>query len=158
MHMTQIVMEYISSSIGTLVNLVLIIAFCLLSYNKYAKRWGALTGRYSTQGRITWSEYGPYNIHTKNCALISYSYSVEGKSYNGTIDTRSSPKQLVAHYPKGKDVTVYFAPKDPEYSRADKPPSHLSIISHAVSTYFVVPVILVNIPFLFIYWLFYIAK
>ena len=153
--MPPIVMEYLSSSFGILANLAIVIGFCALAYDKYAKRWGGTTGKYSTKGKITWSEYGAFvsNSNPGPEALISYSFTVEGKLYNGTIFTGIFAKRMVKRFPRGKEIKVFFAPRDPEFSRAERPPSHSALIGDALAHYLVLPLALINIPLLFIYWL-----
>lgn len=156
----NVILEYLTSATGIVVNLFLLINFCLFSYEKYVKRWGALTGKYTTQGRITWSEYsgsqpssffgnGNSGVH----AIITYSYRVKGQLYTGTVFSFFFPKKLADYYPRGKEITVFYAPKDPAFSRADRPPHHVVIVIKTVALYFIIPVALFNGVSFFIYWL-----
>jgi len=156
----DVLIEYLTSTTGIVVNVFIVVNFCLCSYDKYSKRWGALTGKYSTMGRITWSEYsgsqpssfmgnGSSGVH----AVITYSYRVKGQLYTGTVFSFFFPKKLANYYPKGKEITVYYAPKDPAFSRADRPPHHFVIVIKTLTLYFIVPAIVFNIAALFIYWL-----
>ena len=153
--MPLIVMEYITSPFGIIANLIIVIIFCGLAYDKYAKRWGATTGKYRTKGTITWSEHGAFvtNSNPGPEALISYAFTAEGKLYNGTIFTGIFGKRLVKQYPRGKEVTIFYAPRDPSFSRAERPPSQSALIGDAVSHYLIFPLAVINIPLLFIYWL-----
>ena len=156
----SVLIEYLTSTTGIVVNFFILINFFLCSYEKYVKRWGALTGKYTAQGRITWSEYsgthpssffgnGNSGVHS----IITYSYRVNGQLYTGTVFSFFFPKKLASYYPKGKSITVYYAPKDPSFSRADRPPHHFVIVIKTVALYFIIPVALFNGISFFIYWL-----
>ena len=143
--------NYINSVWGIITNIPILIVFGLICYNTYAKRWSAKTGKYSTTGRITWSEI----YYTKNRhALISYTYAVNGKNYNGEMTV--SPfkmEKTVKENPKGKEITVYYSKKDPGFSQANKPPSHFKIIGKSFVYYFVIPFSLINLFSVYFYWL-----
>ncbi len=55
-------------------------------------------------------------------AKILYSYTVNGKTYTGKrvcygdfgIRTRSRAEKIIAHYPEGKNVRVFYDPDDPK--------------------------------------------
>ncbi|EAQ66308.1 hypothetical protein MED121_06485 [Marinomonas sp. MED121] len=155
-----VLIEYFTSTTGIVINFFILINFCLCSYEKYVKRWGALTGKYTTQGRITWSEYSGSqpssffgNGNTGVHAIITYSYRVKEQLYTGTVFSFFFPKKLAEYYPKGKKITVYYAPKDPSFSRADRPPHHFVIVIKTVFLYFIVPVTLIDSVSFYIYWL-----
>jgi len=147
--MNNIFISYFNSFWGISVNILIVIIFGLMAYNKYAKRWSAMSGRYSTQGRITWSQY----LEENKRVLISYAYSVNGISYNGEIPgVLFNTKKVLARYPKGKTITVYYAAKDPAYSRAEKPPAYAQLVSSTL-WYLILPLCLINIPSIYLYWL-----
>ncbi len=147
--MNNIFISYFNSLWGISVNIMIVIVFGLMAYNKYAKRWSAMTGKHSTLGRITWSQY----VEENKRVLISYAYSVDGVPYNGEIPAISfNTKKVLARYPKGKEITVYYAAKDPAFSKTGKPPSHAELIS-SILWYLTLPLSLINIPSIFLYWL-----
>jgi len=142
---------YLFSTWGLLTNMLVVIVFGLTTYNTYAKRWSAMSGKFSTKGRITWSEMIP----GKNRALISYSYTVNNILYNGVITP--SPfrmKKMVELNPKGKEITVYYSSKDPGYSQAFTPPNHMDTIIQSINKFLVFPAVLINTISFFLYWLF----
>ncbi len=125
------------------VNALILIVFGLASYDKYAKRWSAKSGKNIVSGHITWSEL----IDTRR-ALISYSYHVNGVLYNGEIRIPAMQKEeMINKYPKGKEINVYYATKDPGFSRVDRPPSHLDIIGSTVFWYLLFPLGAINLFF-----------
>ena len=87
-------------------------------------------------------------------ALVSYSYTVDGVPYIGIIPaSRYGGEETVNQYPEGKTIDVYYSPKQPAFSMADKPPGHFNIISDALFRYLFVPLWLLNIPSMFFFWL-----
>jgi hypothetical protein len=121
-----------------------------MAYNTYAKRWSAKSGKYSTTGRITWSEIVPGKKH----ALISYSYHVDGTLYNG--EYRVNPfriKETVEKNPKGKEIKVFYSYKAPSFSNPNYPPSHSQIIGSTFMSYLFVPLIVINFIFMYVYLL-----
>ena len=153
--------NYFNSAWSIITNIPILIIFGLICYNTYAKRWSASTGKYSTIGRITWSEiyYGKNTQILNKHALISYAYSVEGKTYNGVITV--SPfkmEKTVEENPKGKEVLVYYSKKDPEFSQAYKPPNHFRIIGKSFIQYFFIPFILINLFSAYFHWLINVSK
>ena len=150
---TDLFIQYMSSGWGLLANGLFIILFGMIAYNTYAKRWSAKTGRFFTEAKITWSELTT-NSKGQNSALISYSYYVDGALHNGVIPSHTlKPQSLVEEHPKGKLITVYFSQKDPDYSTAHKPPTHVDIIMSVIGMYLMLPVIIYNCIVFFIYWL-----
>lgn len=122
-----------------------------MAYNSYAKRWSAKTGKHSTKGRITWSGKIPEG---KPPYLVSYSYHVNSTLYNGQIKMPLlNPDKIINENPKGKEITVYYSLKDPDFSNAYKPPSHSIIISSTILQYLIFPLVLINTITIFIYWL-----
>jgi len=150
--MESIITEYIESAWGITTNLVIILFFGLIAYNIYAKRWSAKSGSHYVRGRITWSELIRGTRYAQ--ALISYSYYVDGIPYNGELYV--SPfrmEKTIKENPKGKEITVYYSIKDPGFSRAYKPPSHVQIIGASVINFLLLPGILINIIAMYFYWL-----
>jgi len=148
--------QYITSTWGILVNTPILIAFGIAAYDAYAKRWSAKSGRYTTKGRITWSGIMP---GAKPPVLISYSYTVRGALYTGVLHV--SPfriKKTIEENPKGKEVTIYYSNKDPEFSQAFKPPNHFQIVGTSVLQYLLLPLVLVNIFSIYFYWLVNVSK
>jgi len=141
--------KYITSNWAIFVNTPIFIIFGLVTYNAYAKRWSAKSGKYSTKGHITWSGKIPGG---KPPYLVSYSYYVDGTLYNGQINVSLiAPEKTIEKNPKGKELTIYYAKKDPSFSQANKPPNHAQIIGNSVITHLFLPLGLINIIFTFIY-------
>lgn len=94
-----------------------------------AKRRIAQTSQWpSTSGKIVTSEVATGAVKNGRVLIVSphaktdYSYTVNGKSYRGEqrrvvpmlhFDTEGTPEQVVAKYPVGKSVTVYYDPNNP---------------------------------------------
>ena len=143
--------NYLSSNWVLWVNLPIVLAFGLVTYNAYAQRWGAKTGRYSTRGHITWSGRIPGG---KPPYLVSYSYHVDGVLYNGQLYIPFyRVDKTIKQNPVGKEIIVYYARKEPGFSRAFKPPDHYQIIGSSLLAYLLVPLFLFNLIFAFIYML-----
>lgn len=143
--------NYISSTWAILVNTPILILFGLVTYNAYAKRWSAKTGKHSTNGKITWSGKIPGG---KPPYLVSYSYYVDGTLYNGQLSIPLlTADKAIEQNPKGKEIVVYYSKKEPGFSQAHKPPNHTQIIGKSLITHLILPLFLINIIFTFIYWL-----
>jgi len=149
--MESVLSQYLNSTWGVFTNLAVFILFGLASYDTYAKRWSAKTGKYKTTGRITWSGEIPGN---KPPYLVSYSYNIDGALYNGELYIPPyRVKKTLEENPKGKEITIYYAAKDHGFSRALKPPNHSQIIGKSVFQYLIIPIIFVNIFSIYLYWL-----
>ena len=130
-------------------NVIVVCVFGLVAYDRYAKRWSAKTGNYSVPGKITWSER---MLIGKKRTLISYSYRVAGTLYNGEIHPPFHRiDETIRDYPKGKEITVFYAQKDPGFSRVDKPAGHFDIIGTSVMYWLVLPALFANFVSGFIY-------
>eukprot|EP00494_Astrolonche_serrata_P029957 UN30224 len=87
--------------------------------------------------------------------LVSYSYHVNTQLFNGEVPQKfSAADQYVANHPKGKEVTVYFAPKDPGFSRINSPPTHFDIIGSTAMLYAVLPFFALNAVSGYLFWIF----
>ena len=137
-------------------NLGILVLFGLVAYNRYAKRWASKTGRYSVPGKITWSERIALSKGSK--MLVSYSYNVAGNLYVGEVPQKYwDMDKFIADHPKGKEVTVYFAPKDPNFSRIEQPPSHFDIIGSTLLYWLLLPLLGINLVSAYLHWLVKIA-
>ena len=143
--------NYLSSNWTIWVNTPIFILFSLFTYNTYAKRWSSKTGKHSTTGRITWSGEIPGG---KPPYLVSYSYHVDGALYNGQLSIPFlKVDETIKENPKGKEITVYYAKKEPGFSLANKPPTHYQIIGKSLLTHLLLPLFIINLIFTFVYWL-----
>lgn len=107
---------FIISGWGILLNIGLLMASLAFAYDKYAKRWGATTGRFSTTGKITWSEYGGLGSSSLyDTTLISYTYRINNKAYNGALKGKLITQKQVDANPRGKEVRIFYAPRDPKF-------------------------------------------
>ena len=149
-------LKYLNSYWLYWINIPIFILFGLMAYNAYAKRWSAITGKHSTKGKITWSGKIPGG---KPPYLVSYSYYVNGVLYNSQL--RISPfraDKIIKENPRGKEITVYYANKDPGFSNAFKPPMNYQIIGSTIIQYLILPLVFINAIFSFIFWLLNAAK
>ena len=160
--MHQYFFDYIGSYWGLITLSLTSLAFGLKAYDVFAKTWPATTGRYVTEGTITWSEFiAPEIVLLKqaisrvpNEGLISYSYRVNGAQHNGTIATHKLTQEEVdKDLFKGAQVRVFFSPRKPQYSRARKPPSKWQVAEDAVFKWLVFPVTILNGISFFIWFL-----
>ena len=146
--------DYASSNWGIYFNVVLWIGFGLLAWDVFAKRWPAMSGRYRTNGHITWSEAST-DQKGKETALISYSYNIDNKLYNGTISWNNfNAHKLVEEYPKGKSVKVYYSPRKVSYSKVDMPPTYPRLLFDSFFYYLLLPVVMINLPSWFFWYIF----
>ena len=88
------------------------------------------------------------DYYTKINAYIRYEYSVEGVSYSSlsinSMDSPNYPASVASRYPVGKDVVVYYNPKDPAdavlepgYVGLFKPFDVFSYLIFGVGLYFI---------------------
>jgi hypothetical protein len=84
----------------------------------------------SVSGKITGSRisYDDSNSKTGEVPLVNYTYEVQGKTYKGngispgilTVAGKSSAEKVIALYPKGADVSVFYNPKNPSDAYLEK--------------------------------------
>ncbi|MBN2144534.1 MAG: DUF3592 domain-containing protein [Candidatus Aureabacteria bacterium] len=87
-------------------------------------------------------ENGQYVLKTKFNAKITYAYQLNGLAYSSSRISFSDPKSLpheeavrltTTVYPKGKEVEVYFNPKDHNISTLVPGMSRKSVLSFLIS-------------------------
>jgi hypothetical protein len=86
------------------------------SASKATRDWSSVTGRVLTSKVVPKS-----SSNRSTTPAVTYTYEVAGKIYKGETILpgwiqRSSPeyaRKIVARYPKGANVTVYYNPKKP---------------------------------------------
>ena len=153
---------YLSGWWGILVLVVTSIGCGLKAYDVFAKVWPATAGKHAVKGWITWSEFvAPEVVLMKKAwsrvpseGLISYAYRVQGSQHNGTIPLEKlAQDEVEKHLFKGAEVDVYYSPRLPLYSCARTPPSQAVIAGGIVSSWFLVPVIVLNGLSFFIWFL-----
>jgi len=143
--------NYLSGNWVIWVNIPVLILFGLVAYNAYTRRWSAKTGKHSTNGHITWSGKIPGG---RPPYLVSYSCYVDGTLYNGQINLPFlSVDRIIENNSKGKEIIVYYAKKEPGFSKAFRPPNHYQIIGNSLITHLLLPLFFINLIFTFIYWL-----
>ena len=87
-------------------------------------------------------------------AVISYSYKVDDDKYHGELKApHHKAVEIVENNPKGKEMVVYYSKKDPWFSIANRPPSHFDIIGSTIAIYLLLPFVLVNLVYGYIFWL-----
>lgn len=150
-------LDYLNSVWGFITNASILFVFGLISYDTYAKRWAAKTGRFFVEGVITFSEM--MDTGQRGRAMqVSYSYYFNGTKHVGEVPGKVwGAEQFVLDHPKGKAVTVYYAPKDSWFSRINKPPSHIDIIGNTVFMWLLFPMVGINMVSGYLYWLKYLA-
>ena len=139
------------------------VGFGLKAYDVFAKIWPATTGKYVTEGWITWSEFvSPEWFLLKqatasipNEGLISYSYRVNSEQHNGTIPITPdlTQEEVDDQLYKGAKIQVYYSPNLPSYSFARKRPSQAKIAGTIAAKWFVVPIAVSNSLTFFIWFL-----
>lgn len=84
--------------------------------------WPSVKGQVVTSEVVTGAVKNGRTLIVSPHAKTVYTFVVNGKSYRGEgrrvvpmlhFDTEGTPEQVVAKYPKGKAVTVYYDPKNP---------------------------------------------
>jgi hypothetical protein len=94
---------------------------------KYRRKADATTSWPNTKGVILSSKVkepprsssGSGRTQATHVPRIRYTYTVNGRKYEGSRHTighvkgKTASEELVARFPKGKIVTVYYDPKDP---------------------------------------------
>ena len=156
-------LEYLLSWPGLVAFTLTFVSFGLKTYDVFAKVWPATTGKHVTEGWITWSEFvSPELVLIKQAipvipseGLISYSYRVNNEQHNGTIPiTRDiTEKEVAEHLYKGAKIQVFYSPKLPAYSFARQPPAQSVIAGTIVAKWFVIPMAILNLLALFIWFL-----
>lgn len=138
---------FLQTRVGLWYNILVILIFGLWATTKFLQRIPAASGDHCTSGKITWSEHGMFakDLDVFQEALISYSYFVEEKHYpDNMIRTYFWNKQeKTREFPKGKEVKVYFSPKEPRYSKAGSPPNIFHVFG-SVLPYATIPFIAFN--------------
>jgi hypothetical protein len=84
----------------------------------------------STPGKVTGSRvsYDSSTSKTGAVPFVTYTYEVQGKTYRDgrispgilTVAGRTSAEKVVALYPRGADVTVYYNPKNASEAYLEK--------------------------------------
>ncbi len=92
------------------------------SYVDRAQQWPSVAGKIVTSEISTATTRYKYGIRTTLVADIEYAYSVNGQNYQGEhlrlipmlhMKPEGTPAELVARYPVGRSVEVYYDPADP---------------------------------------------
>ena len=86
----------------------------------------------SVQGKIKSSRVHYTSIYSKNdpTPWVEYTYDVDGKTYKSmsispdgmVTNDQQQAENIVARYPKGADVTVYYNPSNPSKACLEKKP------------------------------------
>ncbi|MGB2358866.1 MAG: DUF3592 domain-containing protein [Porticoccaceae bacterium] len=139
---------------------VITIAVLLWSYDRYAKRRDTALGRFSVEGAYTRVDYIAGEFPH---VLISYSYTVDGKSYFGSISQSilsiSFSSNIEEHveatkkeYLAGRTVKVFYYQESPSEHWINAPPSQELVLIKAAGIPLLI-LILSNVPLLFIDYL-----
>ncbi|MFC1503305.1 DUF3592 domain-containing protein [Pseudomonadota bacterium] len=154
--------EYFSSTFGAIYTVVVGFIILYLYIETCHEIFGSYSEKYTVTGRINWSEYGMFAAdgNLKKEALITYTYVVDGKSYNGQYyiprkirKYGDGGKSLFEKYPEGSSIRVYYSIKNPAQHETE---NLTSFIEKAIHEFFsMVPSIflLLTLPAMFIYYL-----
>ena len=126
------------------------IVIALFSYNAYATRmassaWPTVGGvivksEIETQ-TSTASSDGKQKSETVQHPKIIYQYQIDGQNYKGTRISFSSSsgdaRQIVARYPQGQSVQVYYNPDHPQRAVLVPGGSGFNIVPYIFSTVFI---------------------
>lgn len=146
--MEAIFSTYLLSTWGLTVTGLLTLGFGAKSYDVFAKLWLAHTGKYRTEGKITYSEFNEQPGWTTsvlgsdlNEGLITYSYRVDGVVHTGKVPPNNLTQETVdSLYFMGATVDVYYSPRLPSYSFTGDAPSKIEIARKALTLWFLIPV------------------
>lgn len=92
------------------------------SYADRVAQWPSVSGKIVTSEVTTATTRTKYGLRTTLVADIKYAYSVSGENYQGLhlrllpmlhMKPGGTPEELVAEYPVGRTVEVYYDPSDP---------------------------------------------
>ena len=92
------------------------------SYANRVGQWPSVTGKIVTSEIATVTGRFKYGIRTSLVADIEYAYTVNGQDYQGEhlrllpmlhMKPDGTPQELVARYPLGRSVEVYYDPSNP---------------------------------------------
>lgn len=144
----EFLVEYLTSDWSIKFNAFLFLVSAPFAYDAYAKNWSATTGRYSTSGKVTWSE----GYMDKEGALVSYSYTVNGKLNIGEMRKQYGQEEFVLAHPVGSQLTIYYSKKNPQFHKVNTPPSKVDLIRASLAR-IMITMGLVNIPSAYFYWL-----
>lgn len=143
------------------INVGVLALFGMKAYDIYAKTWLASSGKYSTEARITYTEFRDNSQYTRmlgnlpNEGMICYAYRVDGHLYTGTLPPDNLSQSYVdQHLKPGSKITVYFSPKAPQHAFPNEPPSAKALMRHATATWLFTPLVLINVAGYFIWYLF----
>jgi hypothetical protein len=157
--MEAIFSEYLLGTWGFTVTALLTLVFGAKSYDVFAKLWLAHTGKYRTDGKITYSEFAQQPVWSNtvlggdlNEGLITYSYHVDGVMHTGKVPPNNLTQEIVDRlYFTGATVDVYYSPRLPAYSFTGDAPGKLEIAKKALFMWFVLPVGILSVISIFIW-------
>ena len=133
---------------GAVIFPVIGIVIALFSYNAYATRMESKSWP-TVGGVIVRSEIEAHNSNSSGSktteavqyAKIAYQYEVGGQKHKGTRISLSSAsnnaQQIVARYPKGKSVQVYYNPDKPKQAVLVPGGDGFNIVPYIFTTVFV---------------------
>ena len=127
--------EYLLTPFSLITNGVILCVVIYSVKNRLYKVLPLCEGKHSVEGVITYSEYGTFarNMNLLSEALVTCSYRVNGKQYNGQVGSWGFSWSAVAKAnPKGKKVTVYYSPIEPGISAVDYLPRKMDVIGRNI--------------------------
>lgn len=129
----------------------IIIGVMLYAYDRYAKRWSAITGLYQTDATVMFSKVCT-DGHSRKQALVIYTYMVDGRHFKGQlVQPKANLKAFVEKYPVGTEIPLYYAQRDPAFSTPFVPPTNLALMKRIITRYFAFPVFALHIASLTAY-------
>jgi hypothetical protein len=143
--------QYAHSAWALWSSIFILIGVALYTYDRYAKRWSAITGVHQCDAKVVFSEVC-IDGHSRKQAVVVYAYSVNGRHYKGHL---KPPKTRLAEFieqmPIGTEIPVYFAAREPAFSTPYVPPTNLALIKRTIAGCFPLPLLTLNIVSLSIY-------
>lgn len=140
-------MDFISNLTHVKLSIALLVLALPFTYQIYAKRWSACTGRHFTKGKVLWSSYdytGSYGSNRK-VGIIDFNYWVDGELFHSYYYCpRGSGDYYVKKYPAGSVIPVFYSIKDPSYCVIDSPPSSFKVLFDSIGSYIISPLIVAN--------------
>lgn len=135
---------------------VALVVILLWTYDRYAKRWVAIWGNDSVDGR--YDRVDSYSHNSGREFKVEYVYVVDGRRYFGSFTpegfgfkwyhTADAKEKLEAKYPRGGQFKVFYWRDGPATHWLHNPPSRRAVLWKAFGLPLII-LILIYVPLLF---------
>lgn len=143
--------QYAHSGWALWSSIFILVGLLLYTYDRYAKRWSAITGLHQTDARVVFSEVC-IDGHARKQALVIYTYTVNGKHFKGHLaQPKTNLQAFIEKHPVGTEIPLYYAHRDPAFSSPFVPPTKISLIKRTIVRYFAFPVFALHLASLTAY-------